>query len=318
MSPVLDDIQQFPSSILKNTPGTEQAKLYQLFATQMDELETVRADLYQFFDIANQVGINLDLIGELLGEARKGKTDEDYRLFLQIAIMRLASRGDINSINAIAAALGFTNINIEEIYRVGYVLDSSMLLDGTWLLNGEHTPAAFTFFRELSVDDATPDFAIAEMIDSVRAAGVDAQIAFNFIVLESDSVVYTNYTGLLDDTWFLDGKKMLSGTSEMILTPNEIAIGDGAQPGGVGPVRTPLPGDSGLQNELLRVPVTTIDLGGERIHVLEIGRDELGGDDINEIGIFRDSSPILIESFESKAKDLFTKFIFKYKEDVLS
>ena len=314
MSNPIDRLQLLPKEVLLPELDTTQGKLWQIWSDQCDDLNTAIEEVRLVLDINAYDGINLDRLGTLLREARKGKDDDEYRLFLQLAIQRIWSKGDINSINELAQALGYENINILE-YFGEPLLDGTLLLDGTWLLDGERTPAQFYFFRELNVDDASPNFAISEMIDSVRAAGVRANISFTFIVLESQCVVYTTFTGVLDGTWDLDGEKMLR-PDKTVYTPNEIALGDGAQPGGIGAVRTPLPTDTGLQNELIRKDVITLEVGSLRIHLIELALDELVGNYINELGIFRDSSPILIDSFESKQKDALTFFNFKLEETV--
>jgi len=312
---VIDDIKLLPKSHLLNEADTTQGKLWLAFAEQEDEVNVAIDGVRAILEIATASGINLDRLGELLGEPRAGKGDVEYRVFLSIAIMTLASRGDIASLNSLAIALGFENVNIEEKWSTR-LLDGTWLLDGTVKLDGDRTPATFTFFRELSVNDPTPDFFIATVFDRTRAAGVDAQIGFTFLVYESDSYVYPIHTGLLDGTWKLDGRIKLD-PDKMIFAPNEIAVGDGAQPGGTGPVRPPEGGDSGLQNELLRKDVATLEISPtERVHLMRIEKDELAGNYINEIGIFRDSLPIMIDSFESKSKDALTLYNFKYNEEV--
>jgi len=315
MSGVIDDILLLPKSVLLNEEDTTQGKLWKAFADQMDEINSVITQMRTLQLIDPSEGINLDRLGELLGEDRAGKDDATYRVFLSIAIMSLVSRGDIFSLNALAAALGFENINIEEKWST-LLLDGTWKLDGTRKLDGDRKPARFTFFRELDVDDVTPDFFISTVFDRTRAAGVAADIGFTFLVFEINSVVYPIHTGKLDGTWKLDGRiKLDPGT--LIMAPNKIAVGDGAQPGGTGPVRTPLISDIGLQNELLRKDVATLEIDvSTRVHFMRIEKAELPGNYINEIGIFRDSLPIMIDSFESKSKDALTLFQFKMQEDI--
>ena len=314
MSDAQDRILRLPKEILRPDADTTQAKLWALFADQVDELEAVNEQVRILYSIADNEGANLDQLGDLVGETRQGKNDADYREALALAVQRIASKGDIYSINEIAKALGFTDINIEE--RFGYEnrLDGTWLLDGSRLLDGQYSPATFYFFRDKNVDDVTGDFYIGEAIESVRAAGVKAVIGFIFTSNESQCVVYTTYTGVLDGTWPLDGEKMLN-PDKTDYTPNYLALGDGAQPGGTGPVRTPLPGDTGLQNELIRKPVSSLTIDGVRVHSIRLDPSDLSGNYINEMGIFLDSSPVLIDSFISKSKDAVTIMDFKIKEN---
>ena len=95
--------------------------------------------------------------------------------------------------------------------------------------------------------------------------------------------------------------------------PDKIAVGDGATP----EVREPQPSDTGLQNELLRKDVVTTELeNGDRVYSMRIEKDELDGDRINEVGIFRGSLPIMIDAFVGKDKDGLTVFNFKMQEEI--
>ena len=93
-----------------------------------------------------------------------------------------------------------------------------------------------------------------------------------------------------------------------------IAVGDGAEPGSI--LRPPEPGDTGLQNEVLRKePLTFTDSDGFRTHQMTINTSEIPGTTINEIGIFYGSTPLLMGSFDGKLKDNVTRFIFNVKEN---
>ena len=305
----VDKINLLPQSLLRTDPDTTQAKLWTIFADELDSLEVDMALARLLLSIDDMEGVNLDQLGTLLRETRKGKDDDTYKTFLKVAIKRVISRGDIYSINDMAAAVGFDNILIiegQETLR----LDGTWLLDGTKQLNGIDRPATFTFSQQQNVDDSVPTFEIGVIINSARAAGVKAIIAFAFISNESQGYVYVTNTGVLDGTWLLNGTTALN-PDKVDYTPNKIALGDGGEPAGV---REPEPSDTGLQNELIRKDVEVEYEDGIKQFAITLEENELAGDTINEIGIFRDSQPIIMDAFVGRAKDAVTKMIFKIKE----
>jgi hypothetical protein len=264
--------------------------------------------------IDRQSGVNLDNLGEILGVLRDGLDDERYRVFLKVGIQRLISRGDIFSINEIGKALGISPLRITENGDV-LRLDGSWILDGSELLEYEEKPARFSFNRNQSVyDDVADVLEITTIIESVRAAGILADIYFNFDILSTQMLDYTQtFSGVLDGSWLLDGQLALCGCDDKVFTPNFIALGDGAEPGGN--LRPPEPGDTGLQNEIVRKDVLSFnDENGIRTHQITLTATELDGFTINEIAIFRDSEPILIGAFPGKDKDAVTRFTFNIKE----
>ena len=308
-----DYIKLLPISIVKNDIDSVQGKIWSVSANQYDDIETITNQLDFLGVIDKQEGLNLDNLGVLLGQLRNGLTDEQYRPFLKVAIKRYLSIGDIFSINELGKAVGISPLNIVENGDV-LRLDGLWLLNGLVTLSGEELPQQFSFFRNLSVNEDIDDFLdIAILIEAARAAGVFANIYFNMDMLASQMLDYTQvYTGVLDGSWLLDSELALSGDGKKVYTPNYIAVGDGAEPAGL---RPPEPGDTGLQNEVLRKVVFSREVNGVRIHTIEIERAELDGITINELAIFWDNSPILIGSFTGKLKNNITKFIFNIKEN---
>lgn len=307
MSALTEMLNRLPPSVLKQEAGTTQGKFLKPFADQLDELEAVELQLLTLLEIAASTNVNLDQLGKLLNQIREGWDDATYRVFLDIAIKKLASRGDIFSINEIAEALGFTNINVIEMYDGGGRLDGKSLLDATELLNGVDRPATFSFFQDRNVDDTGGSFEISTVVNAVRAAGVFAQISFIFNSNQVQGRTYSTYSSLLDASEVLDAETALNPT-KMDLVPNKIAVGDGA-------VGEPGPGDTGLQNELLRKDVITfVDTDGKRTHMMVVGQTDLDGKTIDEFALFKDSSLMWADAFVGKVKDDKTIFTFKMKE----
>lgn len=285
----------FPPSILSKETGTTQAKLLSPFADQLDELRVVFDDMLTLYQISVMTSTNLDQLGKLLNETRKGRDDATYRIFLEIAIKKLLSRGDIFSLNEIAAALGFTNINILEMYDGGGRLDGTGFLDGGSLLDDIDRPATFAFFQDINVDDVTGSTEIGTVMDAVKAAGVQALISFIYTSNESQGVTSTVYDGILDATGFMDGETALN-PNDIDFTPNEIALRDAG-------------------GEVLRKDaVTFIDDDGLRVHQITVDQGELDGVTIITLQLYKDAVLMWTDTFVGKVKNDETVFVFKMKE----
>lgn len=295
MTELSEMLTLLPPSILSKETGTTQAKLLSPFADQLDELRTVFTDLLTLIQIDVMTSVNLDQLGKLLNEARQGRDDATYRIFLNVAIKKLLSRGDIFSLNEIAEALGFTNINILEMYDGGGRLDGTGLLDGGSLLDDIDRPATFSFFRDINVDDTTGNTAIATVFDETRAAGVQDLISFIYTSNESQGVTSSVYDGLLDATGFMDGETALN-PNDIDFTPNKVALRDAG-------------------GEVLRKDaVTFIDTDGKRVHQITVDQGELDGVTIITLQLYKDAVLMWTDTFTGKVKNDETVFVFKMKE----
>lgn len=295
MSAQTEMLANLPPSVLSQGTGTTQAKLLSAFATELDEIEAVEAQLLTLLEIETSTNVNLNQLGKLLNQVREGWDDATYRVFLQIAINKLASRGDIPSLNDMAAALDFTNINIVEMFDGGKRLDGMSLLDATGVLDGVDRPATFSFFQDINVDDAGGSFEIATVMNAVRAAGVFAQISFIYTSNESQGVTSSVYDGLLDATGFMDGETALNPL-KADLTPNYIALRDAG-------------------GEVLRkAAITYTDDNGDRIHQITVDQTELDGVTIITLQLYKDAVLMWTDTFTGKVKDDETIFVFKMKE----
>ena len=249
--------------------------------------------------IDDMAGVNLDRLGVTLGVLREGVDDETYRLYLKVGIKRYSSRGDLASIEAIGRMLGASPLNIVENGN-GLRLDGTWKLDGTKKLDGQSRPATFSYTKKESVYTQDETEHIGLLLDAARAAGIKVITEFCWTLNTSQMYDYTQaYSGKLDGTWKLDGTFRLDPTKK-IYTPNYIALGDGAEPGGV--LRKPQIGDTGLQNEIIRKPVTGKQEGNKLHFNITLGESELKNKNINELGLFRDSQVMLLESFKTHIK----------------
>ena len=92
-------------------------------AQQVQEIEDVLQDLEQAFSLSGATGVWLDYLGLLVGEARIGLSDQDYRRFIEAGILVRRSNGDIPTILEIAQTLtGATDVQYVPAYPAGYLL----------------------------------------------------------------------------------------------------------------------------------------------------------------------------------------------------
>lgn len=118
-------------------------------ADQTQDEETTFFDLLDRLNIDISVGAQLDGIGEIIGEDRKGKSDALYRIYLKARVLVNKSSGTAPQINEIA------DILIADAYAQTY---------------REYYPAAW----KIIVDDEFPTDidAVAELLSETRAGGV--------------------------------------------------------------------------------------------------------------------------------------------------
>ena len=103
-------------------------------------------------------GQQLDNLGEIVGETRQGRSDEDYLIAIRAKIKLNISSGTIEDVLAVAALVedGFTYVT-EELF-----------------------PAAFEITIQEDVTDSADVDRVAVFIASARGAGIDGVLRFGF------------------------------------------------------------------------------------------------------------------------------------------
>lgn len=131
---------------------------------RMQAIEDVVWDLYTGVWLDNAVGVQLDNLGGVVGEARKNRQDEQYRLYIRARIRINRSNGRVSDILAVTRL----------------ILGPAPLVTYT-----PQPPAAY----QLEIVGATPAVVdVAALLNEVRPAGVgmglvysdDAAIAFTY------------------------------------------------------------------------------------------------------------------------------------------
>jgi hypothetical protein len=148
-----------------------------LFTTQIQELEDAIIPLYTRLGIDDSVGVQLDEIGEIVGQSRLGLDDTTYRLFLKAKIGVNVSEGDIPRVIDVWKLI--TNATIIELI--------------------EAFPAEVDLYYDVPLGDSLKDLAFA-LIQGVVGAGIAVGFIAVFIIGNSftldDDVVGDD--GLID------------------------------------------------------------------------------------------------------------------------
>lgn len=112
------------------------------FANQLQKSEQTFYDLYWRRMLDNAEDQDLDNIGELVGEARQGWDDDEYRSYIRARIKTLRSDGKIETLIAILAFL-YSNatFDIREFYPAALVVE--VVSDSAPTLNGEYVNRGF-------------------------------------------------------------------------------------------------------------------------------------------------------------------------------
>lgn len=108
-------------------------KLITIYIEELVECQQVLSDLLIFRTINNSTGVQLDGVGDIVGENREGRNDTDYRAAINIRIFVNASSGEPESlILALKEATNATTIYYNEVYpaRVQLFSDGDIIPDG--------------------------------------------------------------------------------------------------------------------------------------------------------------------------------------------
>lgn len=75
------------------------------FSTQIQELETAWFDLYVKRRLGDAEGVQLDILGRIVGQPRDGRSDADYERFINARVAANNSEGRIEDFNRVARAV---------------------------------------------------------------------------------------------------------------------------------------------------------------------------------------------------------------------
>jgi hypothetical protein len=294
----IDYISYFTKSFLNQDQASNLGKLWKLFSIQLDLIESQVVLLKNILSISDNSGLNLDRIGTLVNQDRTaGEVDASYRLNLLVAIMSKISGGTIPELVSIGKIIAGNDTSAlfrpYELWQgdgSSLFLDASDLMDGHGVFspsNGE--PAAIESRIEGDVDLIEVPLEVGAALDEVRAGGIYSKFNITFYKHASDMTLY----------------------SGSLATASAIALGDGA-------TRDPLPGDTGLENEVFRETVgVSVSPEGDNQYTVFIYEDELNAYTLNEMALFDAAGTMIVKHrFEGKAKNNSMVYAYRVIDDI--
>ena len=294
----IDYISYFTKSFLNQEQTSNLGKLWKLFSIQLDLIETQVVLLKNILSISDNTGTNLDRIGTLVNQDRTaGEVDSSYRLDLLVAVMSRISGGTIPELVSIGKIIAGNDTSAlfrpYELWQgdgSSLFLDASDLMDGHGVFspsNGE--PAAIESRIEGDVDLIEVPLEVGAALDEVRAGGIYSKFHITFYKHASDMTLYAG---------------SLAAVSSM-------AIGDGA-------TRDPLPGDTGLENEISRKTVSiSTSNAGDTQYSMTVYESELNTTTINEMALFDKAGTMIVKHrFDGKAKNNSMVYIYRIIDDI--
>lgn len=154
---------------LADADATNVQKAYTAFAAQLQDIDGVQAELVEARSIATATGLQLDRIGELVGEPRRGRSDAAYRQGIYVRIAANRSGGTADTVLGIIATI------------TGAATGTVSILF--------HYPAAYDLI--VIAPPILPQPGIQALIESATAAGVRV-----YVVIVP---VTTGYFGFFED-----------------------------------------------------------------------------------------------------------------------
>lgn len=154
---ITEHVQEALNNLLAQFKGKPKiAGLITSYVNQIQDLEDVFFQLLIDRWLDNAEGVQLDGFGSIVGQAREGKNDDDYRLAIKAKIQLNLSEGTTEDIiDILRAALGLFTVEVVEYF-----------------------PAAFTAELVEPLDPSTNPNVLAVILNSGRSAGVKSVLLF--------------------------------------------------------------------------------------------------------------------------------------------
>lgn len=118
MSTINDHVNQAIKRLFQQYKGKVRIEaLLTAFVDQVQMLEDTTQDLIVGRALDTAEGVQLDLLGEIVGQAREGMDDDAYRLRIKVRIIQNLSEGEAErAIQVYKALLGATLVVYSELY----------------------------------------------------------------------------------------------------------------------------------------------------------------------------------------------------------
>ena len=203
---IYDRVKSLLPQQYKDAPNLN--AIIEVLSSPFEELLTVFEDIKNLLNIGDNSGAQLDLIGDIVGEKRKGRLDVDYRKGIKFKIFKNSSKATVADVVKVL----------------------KFISDSTKVIYSDNPPASYTIYT----DGTTLTSDIQTMMDKISAAGVsvivyasDGETPFimNEVVVVDYNFVDNNDDQFIDDLGnnFILGVQSSSDDLQTIF--NGIAMG---------------------------------------------------------------------------------------------
>lgn len=154
-----ENLELQPQEFINSTNLTG---IIQAIHSSANYIEQALFEIRDWFWLETAEGVQLDTIGLILGEDRKGRTDEDYRAAIKVAGSSKFNGTPEDIISAIRSLYGATSV----VYDPGYPGNSA------------------TYFIRADAVGLTEN-----ILNSLSPAGVRGQTGINFVTGAGDNII---------------------------------------------------------------------------------------------------------------------------------
>ena len=134
---------------------TNWPKVLTAFIEQVQELEDMFGDLIAITDLDAAEGVQADVLGSIIGEAREGRNDEDYLIGIRGRILVNKSEGTPVDIIDLMTTITGTTVQLRELF-----------------------PAAYEVFIDSPVASEDEAARFAVLMRAATGAGINAQLRY--------------------------------------------------------------------------------------------------------------------------------------------
>jgi len=126
-----NSINLLPKSELGQDAGTSQEKYFRIFVAQYEDIDFTASQVRFLLDYSKQSGVNIDLVGQIVGVLRAGLSDADF-IFLLDTLTIYGRPGNDNLVRTLKELAGVSDVELQNFYPASYSLaveDPTFLFD---------------------------------------------------------------------------------------------------------------------------------------------------------------------------------------------
>lgn len=183
------------SRLLQQYKGKDKiAALINCFSAQIQEIEAALFELLNDRWIESATGQQLDGLGQIVGEARQGRTEDDYRIALRVRILINKYSGSTEQIIEILSLATQSQVELSEYFPASFVARLVDALDCV-VDTGTHTGTNNAATLTDSTKSWSPDALIGKTIRNTTDGSIGV------ITANTSSTVTATLSGGTDNDW---------------------------------------------------------------------------------------------------------------------